>query len=551
MPNLSHNLENLLDRCASDASSSRRRRSICCSRRSRCSTASSARRRRGRRRRWRQPRRGSDRAARPRGAAQGDGDRSRRPWGGYELDPSLLSVLTEYEEHRLRENIKGGRALFRIHAAFDLATIDKALDELKGELKPHRRGHHLSAVGGGGQRSADRARRDPRRAGRAAHGAGGGGRDRRGGGAVAARGRRAATARQTSVRATPPSAATSAASAAAAGLAPASARADGGKAAAPRARGAGRRRRGRAVAAVGGADGARRHPQARPPDEHRRRARHRARRAAAAPRRASRPTARRSSSRASCTTSCARFARRLDELQAGILEVRMVPLGQVFDKLSRVVRQISRDAGKEIHLVITGAETEIDKLIVEELSDPLMHMMRNASITASSGPTSARAAGKPAVGHHRAQRLPAGQPRRHRGRGRRRRARRARSWCARRSSAALVGAHEARELSRRDVLQPDLPARPLDQGRRRRDLGARRRHGRRQDEHRAAGGHHRRRAEPGHRHEADASRCRSRWRSSGAHHSRRGAHLRHAAQLGARVAAHHAARTCARSSGAR
>jgi two-component system chemotaxis sensor kinase CheA len=72
------------------------------------------------------------------------------------------------------------------------------------------------------------------------------------------------------------------------------------------------------------------------------------------------------------------FDRRLGELQNGILEVRMVPLGQVFDRLARVVRQIGRDMGKDIRLVITGAETEIDKLIVEELSDPLMHVVRNA-----------------------------------------------------------------------------------------------------------------------------------------------------------------------------
>jgi two-component system chemotaxis sensor kinase CheA len=65
-------------------------------------------------------------------------------------------------------------------------------------------------------------------------------------------------------------------------------------------------------------------------------------------------------------------------MQDAILEVRMVPLGQVFERLARVVRQISRELGKEIRLVITGAETEIDKLIVEELSDPLMHMIRNA-----------------------------------------------------------------------------------------------------------------------------------------------------------------------------
>ncbi|MEO7094864.1 MAG: chemotaxis protein CheA, partial [Polyangiales bacterium] len=70
--------------------------------------------------------------------------------------------------------------------------------------------------------------------------------------------------------------------------------------------------------------------------------------------------------------------RHLADMQGGILEVRMVPLGQVFDKLARVVRQISREHDKEINLVITGAETEVDKLIVEELSDPLMHMIRNA-----------------------------------------------------------------------------------------------------------------------------------------------------------------------------
>ena len=72
------------------------------------------------------------------------------------------------------------------------------------------------------------------------------------------------------------------------------------------------------------------------------------------------------------------FERRLAEMQAGILEVRMVPLGQVFERLARVVRQISREVHKDIRLVITGSETEIDKLIVEELSDPLMHMIRNA-----------------------------------------------------------------------------------------------------------------------------------------------------------------------------
>ena len=71
------------------------------------------------------------------------------------------------------------------------------------------------------------------------------------------------------------------------------------------------------------------------------------------------------------------MARKLSLLQQGLLDVRMVPLGQVFDKLARVVRKLGRESGKEIRLTISGAQTELDKLIVEELSDPLMHMIRN------------------------------------------------------------------------------------------------------------------------------------------------------------------------------
>ncbi len=70
--------------------------------------------------------------------------------------------------------------------------------------------------------------------------------------------------------------------------------------------------------------------------------------------------------------------RKLDELQKGILDVRMVPLGQVFDKLARLVRRIARERGKEIDFEISGGEVELDKLIVEELSDPLMHIIRNS-----------------------------------------------------------------------------------------------------------------------------------------------------------------------------
>ncbi|MEM7434042.1 MAG: chemotaxis protein CheA [Myxococcota bacterium] len=72
------------------------------------------------------------------------------------------------------------------------------------------------------------------------------------------------------------------------------------------------------------------------------------------------------------------FERQLSELRTGILDVRMVPLGQVFNKLARIVRQAARENEKQVRLVVTGASTEVDKLIVEELTDPLMHLVRNA-----------------------------------------------------------------------------------------------------------------------------------------------------------------------------
>ena len=92
------------------------------------------------------------------------------------------------------------------------------------------------------------------------------------------------------------------------------------------------------------------------------------------------------------------LGRRLDELQAGILEVRMVPLEQVFDKLARMVRKIAREVGKEIDLHVQGGDVELDKLIVEELADPLMHLIRNAIDHAIEPPEQRARAGKPPAG---------------------------------------------------------------------------------------------------------------------------------------------------------
>ncbi len=72
------------------------------------------------------------------------------------------------------------------------------------------------------------------------------------------------------------------------------------------------------------------------------------------------------------------FERRLAELQAGIMEVRMVPLTNLFERMVRIGRKMSRELGREVRIETTGENTELDKLIVEDLADPLMHLIRNS-----------------------------------------------------------------------------------------------------------------------------------------------------------------------------
>jgi two-component system chemotaxis sensor kinase CheA len=72
------------------------------------------------------------------------------------------------------------------------------------------------------------------------------------------------------------------------------------------------------------------------------------------------------------------FERRLAELQDEVLEIRMIPIGQIFSRLAQVIRRYSREVGKEINLMLYGEDTEIDKSIAEEIVDPLMHLVRNS-----------------------------------------------------------------------------------------------------------------------------------------------------------------------------
>lgn len=66
------------------------------------------------------------------------------------------------------------------------------------------------------------------------------------------------------------------------------------------------------------------------------------------------------------------------DLQNIILNMRMVPVETVFNRFPRMVRQLARDLGKKINLVIVGAETELDRTVVDEIGDPLVHLIRNA-----------------------------------------------------------------------------------------------------------------------------------------------------------------------------
>jgi two-component system chemotaxis sensor kinase CheA len=83
------------------------------------------------------------------------------------------------------------------------------------------------------------------------------------------------------------------------------------------------------------------------------------------------------------------------ELQGAVMAVRMMPVGQVFQRFPRLVRDLSRKLGKEVDLVIEGEETEADKNVIESLFDPLLHMVRNSLDHGVETPQERAACGKP------------------------------------------------------------------------------------------------------------------------------------------------------------
>lgn len=86
------------------------------------------------------------------------------------------------------------------------------------------------------------------------------------------------------------------------------------------------------------------------------------------------------------------------EMQDMVMSIRMVPLSASFHKMHRIVRDMSRKLGKEVELTLAGEGTEVDKNIIEHISDPLMHLVRNAVDHGIEAPDVRTAAGKPKTG---------------------------------------------------------------------------------------------------------------------------------------------------------
>ncbi len=86
------------------------------------------------------------------------------------------------------------------------------------------------------------------------------------------------------------------------------------------------------------------------------------------------------------------------ELQEGVMKTRMQPVGNAWAKLPRIIRDISVDLGKKIDLKMIGAETELDRRVLELIKDPLTHMVRNSGDHGIETPAERKAAGKPETG---------------------------------------------------------------------------------------------------------------------------------------------------------
>ncbi len=92
------------------------------------------------------------------------------------------------------------------------------------------------------------------------------------------------------------------------------------------------------------------------------------------------------------------LARTTSELQEGVMQIRMVPISQIFSRFPRLVRDLSRSCSKDIKLMIEGEDTELDKSVIDDLLDPLIHCVRNSVDHGIETPAERKEAGKPEEG---------------------------------------------------------------------------------------------------------------------------------------------------------
>jgi len=85
----------------------------------------------------------------------------------------------------------------------------------------------------------------------------------------------------------------------------------------------------------------------------------------------------------------------VSDLQNSVMKTRMQPIGRLFQKYPRIARDLARQLGKDVELVLAGEETEVDKTMIEDLADPLIHLIRNAVDHGVEMPAERRASGKP------------------------------------------------------------------------------------------------------------------------------------------------------------
>ena len=93
-------------------------------------------------------------------------------------------------------------------------------------------------------------------------------------------------------------------------------------------------------------------------------------------------------------SSTQNLGRIASELQEGVMKIRMVPINQIFSRFPRVVRDLQRDLNKKVELMIEGEDTELDKSVVEDLLDPIMHCVRNSVDHGIETPAERKASGK-------------------------------------------------------------------------------------------------------------------------------------------------------------